>query len=430
MCLSSEALELPRSLTKEGPADPGLHANHIRKRGMQSRSERSWLVLMALLLLDLGCASTDANQGADEPTGMLRFVSTAPATVGHNQVYMYQVRVTDPGDADEGVAVRVDEKPEWLSFDSGSRTLSGLPGVEGFGTHRVALTASNGAQEVTQQFTLTVNRGPLMNDGSWVQRFGTARGHDGLPYASDNFIIYSDFSKMAARKQLADMLEAAFQELQERLSVTKDDFDYLPGSSQQIEIYADYDQNTTIGLAYRDGIILRALDSPYFVQFGSTIESTNRLIRHELMHVVEFLLIGTPRYSHASDVWIREGCASYVAGPFPSTIVSTPQVESWEDQHQGTSHGGNPIRIHVWEDFPTEVLANSRTITYYPFFELACSYLFSPSGAGNDLSHLTALYEDLGGGIPFATAFETHMGLNLQDFEAQYFDLMKAYLGQ
>ena len=77
------------------------------------------------------------------------------------------------------------------------------------------------------------------------------------------------------------MLEAAFVELQERLSVTKSNFDYLPGHDDKIDIYADYDQTREIGLAYRNGILLRALDSPYFVQFGNTIESTNQLIRHD-----------------------------------------------------------------------------------------------------------------------------------------------------
>ncbi|NND70961.1 MAG: hypothetical protein HKN43_05225, partial [Rhodothermales bacterium] len=44
------------------------------------------------------------------------------------------------------------------------------------------------------------------------------------------------------------------------------------------------------------------------------------------------------------------------------------------------------------------------------------------------LQDVVAVYDEMGTGTPFAEALETHIGVNLVEFEANYFDSVKAYL--
>ena len=378
--------------------------------------------LFVFAVFNLSCDSAEPEQ--PEP---LAITSSPARTAPHNVTYAYRIVTDSTSQSSPSTTIEVQEKPSWLQYDESQNVLSGMPGAEGLGSHSVRIRLSNGEFSVTQAFTIDVVRGDLIFDGSWNSAFRVNLGHDGLTYESENFIIYSDFSRVSAREQLADLFEEALTEHMQRLDVTKADFEYLPGQSK-IEIYADYDQTNRIGLAYRDGIIMRALDSPGFSGFGHTIESYKRLIRHELMHVIEFLLIGKPQYQQASDVWFREGFANYMGGPFPSTITTVQQVEDWQARYSGTTHLGNPIQIHVWSDFPSDVLANQTTIEYYAFFELALYYLLSPGGGDATLQDVVSIYDDMGAGKSFDEALQTHIGVDLAEFETNYFDLVKVYL--
>ncbi len=267
----------------------------------------------------------------------------------------------------------------------------------------------------------------LVYQGSW--RVGWPElGHDGTPYESARFIVYSDKSTQATRVQVANDAENALDDLLDIFQIDFDaDLDFLPNyTSRKIHILSDYEQQTNGGLAYRDGLINRAPDSPRYKQFGTTREVWLRTLQHEISHVLEFMLIGDPKYQQANNVWLREGAASY--GARIHTVQTIEQLDQWEKEMENIPGGGNPIKIHRWSDFPTSVRNSSSEINYYKFFELSSRYLVDPEGNGTTKEDLKLLYEDLGEGIPFNNAFQNRFGMSVIEFENQWWEKMQDYL--
>lgn len=272
---------------------------------------------------------------------------------------------------------------------------------------------------------------PTVFDGSWSQPVShlVTLVHDGAPVSTDNFIVYSEASSPEARAHVGTIAEGVYAELLDQLDVGRADFDFLPSyAEEKIHILADYNQWNRSGWAYRDGLIMRATDSPRYAAVGYTPEWYRRVMHHEVMHVVEFLLIGDPGRSHMNSVWLREGFANWVAGPGPNTVTRPEQVDSWQARMAGVPGGGNPIEILFWTDFPPEVLSTNRTIEYYAFFELATRWLLDPEGHGGTIEELKLLYDDLGEGKSFQQALNDRFRLNLNYLRENYFTLMREYL--
>ena len=272
------------------------------------------------------------------------------------------------------------------------------------------------------------NTPALIYDGSW--RVGWPQlGHDGKPIESKHFIVYSEQSSMEARTKLAEMAEEALGDILTILEVTYDAFTFLPDyDTPQIHILADYNQMASSGLAYRDGIIIRALDSPRYVTAGYTPQKYRLVLQHEIAHVTEFLLIAEKRFQQSNDVWLREGFANYAARNHAVRTVA--ELESWQDSMKDEIGGGNPIGIHVWSNFPQTVLISNTTINYYRFFELGTRYLLDPNGNGTTIGDLKTLYEDLGEGIEFRRAFQNTFDISVADYEANYWNIMRDYLSR
>lgn len=278
----------------------------------------------------------------------------------------------------------------------------------------------------------------LVFDGSWGSgtKFGGPWGHDGLPVETENFMIFSGTASQSARQFTADIAEESLEELMEWLGATHEDFRFLPSYAQpKIHILALGSQNfnNNSGFAYRDGLVTVSREHPNYASFGFTLDGYKRLIKHETMHVVEFLLISDPRYQQSSDVWFREGFANFVSGPhtnaIANSVTSRQQAEAWREAQRGVEGGGNPISIHRWQDFPQEVLEPvNRSIFYYPLFELGVAFLLDPDGWGKTAQDVRGLYEMEGNGLSFAHAFEQNMGMRLDDFEENYWNLVLEYL--
>ncbi|MCH8123891.1 MAG: hypothetical protein IH853_12315 [Bacteroidetes bacterium] len=266
----------------------------------------------------------------------------------------------------------------------------------------------------------------LLFDGSWTVGWPQL-GHDGKPYESERFIVYSEMSSQASRQSVANIAEEALDDILSILGVTYDEFTFLPSyTSRKIHIMADWNQMAQSGLAYRDGFIMRALDSPRYQSAGYTQESYRRVLQHELTHVTEFLLIGDPTRQQANDVWLREGFANY--GARHHRIQTVDELDAWQAKNANVPGGGNPIGIHVWANFPQSVIANNTTIEYYGFFELASRYLLDTNGNGTTIDDLKAMYEDLGNGMLFWTSFENRFGMTISYYEANWWELMRTYL--
>ncbi|MEP2511949.1 MAG: hypothetical protein ABJH72_21440 [Reichenbachiella sp.] len=266
----------------------------------------------------------------------------------------------------------------------------------------------------------------LVYVGPWIPGWPQL-GHDGEPYESDRFIVYSNFSSFETKVETSEYAESIIDEVLEVFEVTWDDYRFVASqSNKKIVIFSDHDQRLESGgLAYRDGIIIRALHSPLYEQ-NYTLHRWKRTLKHELTHVNEFLLIGDNNYRLANTVWFREGIANYISEN--QSVSELSHLEVWQEKMKDVSGGGNPIGIKVWGDFPQSQINANAESEYYAFFELGIRYLLDSKGNGSTISDVKSFYEELGNGISVAIAFENNFGLSLNTFEAQYWDLMTDYL--
>ncbi|MDX1389132.1 MAG: putative Ig domain-containing protein [Acidobacteriota bacterium] len=375
------------------------------------------------------------GEGATEPTRATKpvFTSTPPGEVGHDELYEWEVGVSDPTGATP--TLRASGLPSWLSLDATARRLTGIPGESNIGSHLVTLVAEGPGGATVNQFTISVVIGTstLVYDGSWLE--GTSGqvfiGHDGQPHETEHFIVFSDFSSPESRVALGDLLEEALEAIKDAYGVSSDDeFEFANGDGK-IHVLSDKLHGPNNGWAYRDGFIVMAPDAPRYATQGYGPERYRGLVTHELTHVVGFLLRGPDVQLHATDAWEREGVATYVAGLAPggSPLISTmAEVDAWRARQAGLSGGGNPIAVHLWTDFPPEVSAAGQQGTYYAIFALAVQYLVDPDGHGGDLTDMRDVYLDIRAGRSWPEALEDRFGIDLAQYEADFWDLMEAYL--
>lgn len=274
---------------------------------------------------------------------------------------------------------------------------------------------------------------------SWNSRFATDQyggpfGHDGNPVISQNFMVISGTASQAERQYISDVAEESLAEVLEFLDITTDVFDFLPTYDEpKIHILAikEQDFGPADGFAYRDGAVILSRESPRYTEIGHNETTHKYLIKHEITHVVESLLIGSPTFSGASDVWWREGFAQcmayYMGGQFRDMITTTSNLEEWQASHVDIPGGGNPIDVHIWDDFPQVILDTEEMWTYYKMFELTVRYLLDPDGYGA-LPEDVLLYDAMGDGVFFDGAMLDIFGLDIVTFEDNYWDIMFDYL--
>jgi hypothetical protein len=380
------------------------------------------------LLVIAGCS--DGAVAPEDTNHAPSFVSWPALDVFHDQQYNYDIVVADE-DGDP-VTVTASRYPTWLTFDSTALSLSGIPGVDNIGSHPVRLTASDSTTSTPLEFTIVVapNLGSLQWEGSWSAA-GLAFGHDGHPYRSDNFVVYSGFSITRERQYVAEELEDCFVELQAALNVTAGDFQY-PGTGTDIDVLTlRYQGNDVLwtGQSYRYGLVVHAPDSPRYVQEGYTRSLYRQLLKHELTHVTEYLLIGTAGDYTATEKWLHEGIATYLAGTPPNRIMFSHQVSAWQTAMSNFPGGGNPISIETWADFPEQFANDAQVLgQYYLLFDLAVRYLVDPNGLGRSVEDIKSIYLDIRNGDSFVVAFENRMGLSVDEYEATFFNLVMEYL--
>ena len=91
--------------------------------------------------------------------------STPQDTVNEDTFYTYTINATDDDVADV-LTYSAPTLPSWLSFNTGTRVLSGTPTNADVGNHSVSLRVSDGTVNVSQNFTITVvnvNDPPVFN---------------------------------------------------------------------------------------------------------------------------------------------------------------------------------------------------------------------------------------------------------------------------
>jgi hypothetical protein len=263
----------------------------------------------------------------------------------------------------------------------------------------------------------------MVDSGSWYVT-GFRWPHDGRPYETSHFIVYSDAASDQARRTLAEIGEELLVELRNDFDIASDGLFRFPPGQTKIHMYAYRDRYPREwgGQSYYGGFLIFSLDHPGRTRAGNTeINNYTRVVKHELMHVVESLLIGS-NSGNLVDEWLSEGLGEYVAGGTAGgSVTSLAKL----DELIATYGELNPIAVH--QESPPNI-DGVVFYYYYPMYELAVDYLLDPAGAGNQEPAIKDLYLDVRDGVIFATAFENRLGMSLTAYEAQFFDLMREFL--
>ncbi len=264
---------------------------------------------------------------------------------------------------------------------------------------------------------------PQTEKGSWAVYTPYDWTHDGHSHPSRHVTIYSDAATDAVKMSLAAIADDRWDRILALFdSSDVSGFRYPPGSST-IDIYINRNHPEGINWAYWGGFIITIRSDDIS---GFWRDYAVYTVRHELTHEFEFLTEG--REALGTDVWFREGLAVHVGCLEPtgwSTIRSLAELEAWISQNQGLPGRGNPIGIHHHDDYPE----GADRHEYYRLFELAVTYMLDERGLGGSYQDVAGLFYDARDGDPFFVSFEDRFDISLSDYEAQFFDRMRMYLG-
>ncbi len=263
----------------------------------------------------------------------------------------------------------------------------------------------------------------MIDGGSWYVT-GFRWPHDGKPYESENFVVYSDGASVQARQSLAQFGEELLTELRQQFGMADNGIFLFPPGQEKIHIYTykNHFPRQWGGWAYYGGFLIYSLDHEERGEAGHTaLDMYVPVVKHELMHVVESLMkaSGNP---DLVDVWLTEGIAEVVSGG-----TAGGQVTDLVRMNDLIATYGrlNPIAMHQYRYPNTEGVVYNY---YYPMFQLAATYLFDGAGHGRSWQDLKNLFVDVRSGRGFSAAFEDRFGISLSEYEDRFFTLMNNYL--
>jgi hypothetical protein len=264
----------------------------------------------------------------------------------------------------------------------------------------------------------------MVDSGSWYET-GHRWPHDGNPAESENYVVYSDAASMEARQQLLQICEDAFTTIIEKLGITDLSILQFPaGRNNKIHIYTYKNHNPTEwgGQAFYGGYMIYSLDHPQRTESGYTaLEKYTPVVKHEMMHVVQTLIIGANDERVYS--WFAEGIAIEISDDnFYTRIDSQAEL----DNLISTWGSRNPISIHHSWTYPD--IQGIGTAYLYPMFWLAVRYLTDPAGQGGTFYDVRDVIIDAANGVPFTTSLGNRFDISFTDYENQFFDLMNDYL--
>lgn len=264
----------------------------------------------------------------------------------------------------------------------------------------------------------------MVDSGSWYVRVPWP--HDGRPYESDGFVVYSDSASLEARRDVADRAERVWTEIISEMSIDTDRLGW-PDGQEKIDIYAFEDRSPEwAGKAYYGGLVMSSPERRTL--FGLARTSTKQYdstLKHELVHVAsEFLLRGgglaePPRV----PVWFFEGMAEMI-----SSGTGAGEIRGMDHFNDLTSQYGHLNPVSYESDATVEGGPNAYSEYHYPMRQLAVEYLFAESGHGAPPAAATAVLVDMAGGAQFESAFADNVGVTLDAYEEQFFELMSVYL--
>lgn len=271
----------------------------------------------------------------------------------------------------------------------------------------------------------------MVDSGSWYVR--EPWPHDGNPYGSEHFVVYSDGASTEARRRLASLAEEEWATVIDAMGIDPATMFRFPADQDKVDLFANrYNLLEGGGArAYYAGVLIPSFDHEAGPE-NTDVAAMRVTLKHELVHVAEALLKGrfvgdvAPTDPRRMPVWFSEGTAEALSGGSTGGPPRTLDVMNGLIARYGRI---NPIAWRVDLPISDEILeAYSRY--YYPMAHLAVDYLLDSKGLGRSPEDLAAVMSDMGNDVPFAEAFESHIGISQSDYEAQFFTLMDAYLPQ
>ena len=272
----------------------------------------------------------------------------------------------------------------------------------------------------------------MVDSGSWYSR--EQWPHDGNPYESQHFVVYSDAASQEARQSVAEIGEEILAELIAEFGIGEDEMFRFPPGQDKIHIYAYRDryQRAWGARAYYAGLIIWSLDHE---QRSTDLDLYVRVAKHELVHVVEALLKGrdvatiAPGGGVRVDMWFSEGLAEAVSGGTSGFAIRDLDYLNYLTDKYGQlspiafDTDGQVAAIHSEEEIGLAYMEY-----HYPMYQLAVEYLLDADGFGRSPQDVAAIFTDIAEGSNFSTAFENRMGISLSEYEEQFFYLMNDYL--
>ncbi|NIO28628.1 MAG: hypothetical protein GTO29_08755 [Candidatus Latescibacteria bacterium] len=170
----------------------------------------------------------------------------------------------------------------------------------------VAVLTTGSAQDPSQ----SPASAQMVDSGSWYTR--EQWPHDGHPYESQNFVVYSDEASQEARQAVAEIGEELLTELVSEFGIVGDEMLRFPPGQDKIHIYAykNRDEQNWGARAYYCGFIIWSLDHE---ERSRDLDFYRATAKHEMVHVVEALLKGRDVANFPVairvHVWFSEGLA-------------------------------------------------------------------------------------------------------------------------
>jgi len=296
----------------------------------------------------------------------------------------------------------------WVAF---------LQGIGAFVLLALVSGCGGDSREVTGP---TVAAADMVDEGSWYAK--ESFPHDGAPYESEHFTVFSDSAGLEARQRVADIAESLYSELIDEFGITEDLL-VFPSDQDKIHVMAFRDQNPQDrweARAYYAGLIVMSLDHE---EHTRDIDSYTSVVRHELTHVLESLLKGeAAAQEHHTEVWFSEGLAEAMTGGTTAyPIKDLNQLNELRDLHPGL----NPIAMR-YDDLAVD--ADTYRSFLYPTFQLAVEYLLDEGGLAKTPGDAADMYLDMGAGAYFSQAFEDNFGISVNEFRDEFFDRMAEHL--
>ncbi|MCP4725558.1 MAG: hypothetical protein GY863_11000, partial [bacterium] len=252
---------------------------------------------------------------------------------------------------------------------------------------------------------------------------GIVLPHDDRIYESDNFLTFSDASSDAVKREYSKMAEESLAEIMTAFGIESSLELGISGRETKITIFSNrfLAQNQT---AFNIGFILYAQDSPNYLAWGeSQRDRYKNIVKHETYHVFDKLFgMGSNYGVDRPAFWFKEGMAEYISGGASIPIETNDDLDIMLLDIQHYSH---PIDVITGGDWVALDMIRRR---YYPIFHLAIRYLMDEKGLGKTYQDVRSLYDDLLINNDFNSAFEQHMGITVEYYRENFFDLVRGIL--